>query len=58
MRGVGTDNVILGPMRSREKKMHPMAQTEPQTDRHGDSLTDPAQWARSLKKTYGLRPYS
>ena len=35
------------------KKLHPMAQTDKQTDRqtsgHGDSMTESAQWADSVK---------
>ena len=35
------------------KKLHPMAQTDKQTDKqtnaHGDSMTDPAQRAESVK---------
>ena len=27
------------------KKLHPMAQTDRQTDGHGDSMTDAAQWS-------------
>ena len=32
MRGLGTDHVISGTMRGLEKKLHPMAQTDTQTD--------------------------
>ena len=31
------------------KKLHPMAHTDKQTDGHGDSMTDPAQRAESVK---------
>ena len=31
------------------KKLHPMAQTNKQTNGHGDSMTDPAQRAESVK---------
>ena len=43
----GTDHVISGLMRGL-KKLHPMVQTERQTelqaDRHCDSMTESAQW--------------
>ena len=45
MRGLGTDHVIVGPMRGL-KKMHPMAQTNRQTSGHRDSMTESAQWGR------------
>ena len=48
MRGLGADHVISGPMRGL-KKMHPMAQTNKQTDGHGDSKTDSVQLADSVK---------
>ena len=41
MRGMGTDHVISGPIRGL-KKLHPMAQT----DRHGNSMIEAAQWGR------------
>ena len=50
MRGQETDNVISGPMRGFEKKLHSMAQTDTQTDGHGASMTDPAQRAESVKR--------
>ena len=43
-----TDHVTSGPMRGLGK-MHPMAQTNKQTSGHGDSMTELAQWADSVK---------
>ena len=40
----GTDHVISGPIRSLKKKLLPMAQTDIQTERHGDSMTESPQW--------------
>ena len=49
---LGTDHVILGPMRGL-KKLHPMAHTNThthtQTDGHRDSKTESAQFADSVK---------
>ena len=36
------------------KKLHPMAHTHRQTHGHGDSMTDPAQRAESVKNTLCL----
>ena len=36
MRGLDTEHVISGPMRGLEKKLHPMAQTDRQTDTQTD----------------------
>ena len=51
----GTDHVISGPMRGLEQKLHPMTQTnrqtEPQTDGHGDSMTESAQWGQFSENT-------
>ena len=47
----GTDHVISGPMRGL-KKMHPMAQTEPHTSGHYNSMTESAKWADSVKKDF------
>ena len=41
--GEGWDHVTSGPKRGL-KKLHLMAQTHIQTDRHGDSMTESAQW--------------
>ena len=45
MRGLGTDYVISGPMRGL-KKLLSMAQTDQQTDRHGDYMTESVKWDR------------
>ena len=46
----GTVYVTSGPMRTLEKKLHPIAQTDIQTDiqthGYGDSMTELAQWGR------------
>ena len=50
MRGLKTDHVISGPTRGlKNKRMGNGHQTEKQTNRHVDSMTDPAQRAESLK---------
>ena len=47
MRGLGTDHVISGPMRGLEKNsIRWRKQKDTNTDGHGDSMTDPAQWGR------------
>ena len=47
MRGLGTNHVISGPMRGL-KKLHSISQTNRQTDKqtdgHGESMTELAQW--------------
>ena len=48
MRGLGTDHVNSGPIIGL-KKLHPIAQTDTQTDGHGDSKTESAQRADSVK---------
>ena len=48
MRGLGSDHVISGPMRSL-KKTAPVGanrQTEQQTDRQGNSITEPPSGSR------------
>ena len=42
----GPDHVTSGPMRGLEKKLHSMAQNHRQTDGHGDSVTESAQWGQ------------
>ena len=37
-------------MRGLGKKLHPMAQTDRQTDGHGGSTTESAQWGRFSEK--------
>ena len=50
MRGLVTDHVISGPMRGLTKNcIRWRKQTDKQTDRHGDSMTESAQWADSMK---------
>ena len=50
MRGLGTEYVISGPTRGlKNKRMGNGHQTEKQTNRHVDSMTDPAQKAKSVK---------
>ena len=53
MRGLGSGHVTCGPMRGLEKNCMGRGQTDRQTDRqtdgHGDSMTDPAQRAESVK---------
>ena len=51
-----TEHVISGPMRGL-KKLNLMAQTHKQTDGHGDSMTESAQWGRfsdNYIRTYKL----
>ena len=50
MRGLETDHVISGPMRGLEKNL--MGIDIRQTNRHVDSMTDPAQRAESVKRTF------
>ena len=55
MSGLETDQVISGPMRGLEKKTHgKWTSDRPQTDRHFDSMTNPAQRVRSVKIKRGL----
>ena len=42
----GTDHVTSGPMRGLKKKLHPMTQTNKQTDAYGNSMTESAHWGR------------
>ena len=49
-----TDHVILEPMRGL-KKQHHMAQTDKQTDRHGDSMTISAQLGQFSETTIILQ---
>ena len=51
MRGLGTDHVISGQMRGL-KKLHPMAETHRHTDRHGNSMTESAQWGRFSENNF------
>ena len=52
MRGLGTNHEISGPITGlEEKKLHPMAQTDKHTDGHGNSMTESANWADSVKTT-------
>ena len=53
MRGLGTDHAISGPMRGL-KKLHTMAQTDKQTDNHGHSMTELAQWGQFSEQIYLL----
>ena len=48
MRGLGTDPVISGPMRGLKKTASDGANR--QTDGHGDSMTESAQWGRFSEK--------
>ena len=48
MRGLGSGHVTFGPMRGLTINF---TQTDRETDRHFDSLTESAQWADSLKIT-------
>ena len=54
MRGLETDRVTSGPIRGLKKSMGNGHQTDKQTNkqtiRHVDSMTDPAQRAESVKK--------
>ena len=57
MRGLGPGHVISGQMRGLEKNCtlwHGQTdkQTDKQTDGHGDSTTELAQWADSVKMTF------
>ena len=54
MRGLETDHVISGPMRGLKKTTWGMyiTQTNRQTDRHVDSMTDTAQRAESVKMSF------
>ena len=54
MRGLGSGHVTCGPMRGLEKNctrwhIHTHKQNDRQTHGHGDSMTDPAQRAESVK---------
>ena len=49
MRSLETDHVISGPMRCFKKRMENRHQTDRQTHRHVDSMTDPAQKSESVK---------
>ena len=48
MRGLGTDLVISGPMRGLKETASHGANR--QTDGHGDSMTESAQWGRFSEK--------
>ena len=48
IRGLQTDHVISGQMRGL-KKLNPMAQTNRQTDGHGNSMTELAKCFDSMK---------
>ena len=52
----GTDHVISGPIRGL-KKLHPMAQNHRQTDRHGNTMSESAQWGRFSEKLVGTAYY-
>ena len=49
MKGLGTDHVTIGPMRSL-KKPAPIGAIR-QTDGHGDSMTESAKWRRFSENT-------
>ena len=56
MRGPGSGCVTCGPIRGLEKKLHGKGtdrqtnrQTDKQTNGHGNSMTESAQWADSVK---------
>ena len=53
MRGLGSGHVTCGPMRGLGKNCLGRGQTDRQTNRrtngHCDSMTEPAQWADSVK---------
>ena len=57
MRGLETDHVISGPMRGLKKCIGNGHQTDRQTDRHVDSMTDPAQRAE-LSLTIQTNPWT
>ena len=48
MRGLGSGHVTCGPMRGLEKNAPDG--TDILTDGHGDSMTESAQWADSVKR--------
>ena len=55
MRGLGSGHVTCGPIRGLEKNCVGRGQTNKQTEKHRDSMTESAQWADSVKM-YGVAP--
>ena len=58
MRSLRTDHVISGPIRRLKKGIRWQKQTYRQTDGHGDSMAESAQWGRFSKNilTTNMRP--
>ena len=52
----GTDHVMSGPMRGLQKNCTRWrGTTEPHPDRHGDFMTESAQWSRFSEKIYKIK---
>ena len=56
MRGLGTDHVISGPITGLKKNLHLIAQTDRQTDRQCNSMTDSAQLGQFSEKLPAQAP--